>query len=582
MKLVTIIALGDSKWAEYALTCCLSIKAHNFKQKVGLITDGVCTKDLQYDIDRFFDYQTVVNYDIEDNAGKAFYTKVNLYELATQMCPEATEFINIDADCLMIPSNGVDEFFKEHEGRIFTAYCNDIYNFKSQSSQRNDYTFWCDPLEAKEYFGLVNPMPQLNTSFIYFSKCPLASSLFSTAKKVWHDQHFEYKKYRNVKPDELCFNVACSITNILPHQSPYRPIFMQFASENQQEVYIQHQYKALGFAGDKRPSDNFVFLYNRYANYYRDLFGVKEYKVTNQTQALPSNEIILPCVKRTIFRAGELVNSDSGVFNPDSIIHKDGYELTILRKEKNMDCYNKYGSSSAIPHCIVEFSNNTFLVEINMPKDNSRREDFRLFTWNNKTYSNYTKIENGKTFIAISELDITGDGMILEREVILPIEVGPIEKNWAFVSNLNNLYCVYSLSPLLVFTYFDGGWHLYNDGSTSKKIDFFHKSSICNSTNPILVDDYYLMFFHTKERGIYYHGAVLMDKQSLDIVYSTKNPIQMKNYAEGLHSGLIYVSGCVYLEESNTIRVLYGEADSHACYSDFDKDTLINAIKNDK
>jgi hypothetical protein len=499
------------------------------------------------------------------------------------MCPEATEFINIDADCLMIPSNGVDEFFNEHEGRIFTAYCNDIYNFKLQSSQRNDYTFWCDPLEAKEYFGLVNPMPQLNTSFIYFSKCPLASSLFSTAKKVWHDQHFEYKKYRNVKPDELCFNVACSITNILPHQSPYRPIFMQFASENQDEVYIQHQYKALGFAGDKRPSDNFVSLYNRYANYYRDLFGVKEYNVTEQTQALPSNEIILPCIKRTIYRAGELANSDAGVFNPDSIVLPDGDLLTILRKEKNFDAYKRYGASTAIPHYIVESKTSTYSAEINIPyMDSARREDFRLFEWNGKPYTNYTKIENGRTLICYSELNLIEGYMQAEKEVKLPIEVGNMEKNWAFVSNSNNLYCIYSLSPLLVFTCLDDKWYRYNDGSISKKIDFFHKSSICNSTNPILVDDYYLMFFHTKERGIYYHGAVLMDKESLDIVYSTKNPIRMKNYAEGLHSGLIYVSGCVYLKESNTIRVLYGESDSHSCYSDFDKDTLINAIKNDK
>jgi len=584
MKLVTIIALGDKKWAEFALNCCLSIKAHDFNQKVGLITDGVCCQDIQSDVDRFFDYQTIVQYkEVENPIEKAFYTKVNLYELAIEMCSEATEFINIDADCLMIPSNGIEELFKEHEGRIFTAYCNDVYDFKTQSAQRGDYTFWCNPLEAQEYFGLVNPLPQLNTSFIYFSKCPLVSNLFRIARRVWHDDYFNFSKYKDCKPDELCFNIACSITNVQPHASPYRPIFMQFASENQHEVYIQHQYKALGFAGERRPSDNFVSLYNKYVDYYRHLFGIKGFVVETEAQTVSNiKEIVLPCIKRTIYRSGELENSDAGVFNPDGIVLPDGNLLTILRKEKNFDAYKRYGYGTAIPHYLVQSKVATYSAEINIPYlDGARREDFRLFIWGGKPYTNYTKIENGKTFICYSELNLIEGYMQAEREVKLPIEVGVIEKNWAFVEVNKKLHCIYSLSPYTLFCLDNGGW-IKIKYAIESEIDFFHKSKICNSTNPILVDDYCLMWFHTKERGIYYHGAVLLNKYTLDIEYSTKNPIQLKTYAQGLHNGLIYVSGCVYLKESNTIRVYYGEGDSHACHTDFDKDILLNAIKTDK
>jgi len=583
MKLVTIIALGDKKWAEFALNCCLSIKAHDFNQKVGLITDGICCQDIQSDIDRFFDYQTIVQYkEVENPIEKAFYTKVNLYELATQMCGDADEFINIDADCLMIPSNGISELFEENKERIFSAYCNDVFDFKTNSSKRGDYTFWCNPLEAQEYFGLVNPLPQLNTSFIYFSKCPLVSNLFRTARRVWHDDYFNFNKYKDCKPDELCFNIACSITNVQPHTSPYRPIFMQFASENQHEVYIQHQYKALGFAGERRPSDNFVSLYNKYVDYYRHLFGITGFVVETETQTVSDiQEIILPCIKRTIFRSGELENSDAGVFNPDGIVLPDGNLLTILRKEKNFDAYKQYGHGTAIAHLLIQSKSAVHSAEVNVPYiDKARREDFRLFEWNGKIYTNYTKIEYGRTFICYSEVSPMGGFIQLEKEVVLPISVNAIEKNWAFFSIDKHLYCVYSISPYKIFYTVNSCSDWYRcDGVDEVKIDFFHKSHICNSTNPILVDDHYLMWFHTKERGIYYHGAVLFNKDTLQIEYSTKNPIQMKPYADGFQKGLIYVSGCIYLEETNSIRVFYGEGDSHACYSDFDKDVLFNAIK---
>ena len=584
MRLVTIIALGDSKWADFALNCCLSIKAHDLNQKIGLITDGVCCRDIQSDIDRFFDYQTIVQYkQVESHIEKAFYTKVNLYELATQMCGEATEFINIDADCLMIPSNGVDELFKENDGRIFSAYCNDVFDFKEGKCKRGDYTFWCNPLEAKEYFGLTSPLPQLNTSFIYFSKCPLASNLFSVAKKVWYDGYFGFSKYKDSKPDELCFNIACSIANIQPHIYPYRPIFMQFASENQHEVYIQHQYKALGFAGEKRPSDNFVSLYNKYVDYYRDFFGIKGFVVYPQTQEVSDvKEITLPCVKRTIYRSGELDNSDAGVFNPDAIFLPNGDFVTILRKEKNFDCYKQYGHGTAIPDLL----HNGRSVEIYIPyQDNARREDFRLFMWNGKLYTNYTKIENGRTFICYSELDAHSAKLSCEVEVILPIQVNTIEKNWAFFSKDKYLFCIYSLSPLKIFytSNICDGYAWFNCmGVKEQTIDFFHKSHICNSTNPILVGDYYLMWFHTKERGIYYHGAVLMNKDTLQIEYSSKNPIHFPSNFEGFQRGLLYVSGCVYLIDENKIRVLAGEGDAHAVYFDFEKDILIDTIKAEK
>ena len=85
MRLVAIIAIGDSKWGQMALNCALSIKSHDFNQKIALITDGCATKGMEYDIERFFDYQTIVNHkNCITPQEKSFYTKVNLYEIVFQ------------------------------------------------------------------------------------------------------------------------------------------------------------------------------------------------------------------------------------------------------------------------------------------------------------------------------------------------------------------------------------------------------------------------------------------------------------------------------------------------------------------
>lgn len=576
MRLVTIIAIGDKKFGQFALNCCLSIKAHDWKQKVALITDGYAIDGIVDEVNKFFDYRTTVSYsEYPTPQEKAFYTKVNLYEIATKICGEATEFIAIDADCIMIPSHGVKEWFDEHQGLAFTCWNNDVYDFKTNTTKRKDYTFWCNPLEAKEYYGLTNPMPQLNTSFMYFSKCPSASNLFSTAKKVWHDAHLKYTEYKGAKPDELCFNIACSINNILPHRTPYYPIFFQFASENQNELYIQHHYKSIGFAGQLRPSDAFVDLYNKYCDYYRDKFGVAPYKFDNSSKAVKDYaEIILDCEKRTIIRRGEAPLSDGGIFNPSSVYHNNRL-ITIFRKEKNLDCYQRYTHSTAIPHIIL---GDTMFDTSFANAEPARREDFRLFVFEHSLWASYSKIVGDKCSIAISRFDYTSKKFVDETSVGLPIKTTDMEKNWLFFEQAGMLYCIYSLSPYLLFVLEGKKWTRVDVKTPHLK--WFHSGYICNSTHPTEVDKYLLLWFHTKENGVYFHGAMLLDKETKEILHYTKNSIRMKDYAEGLHNGLIYVSGCVYRKDTDTVRVLYGEADSHSAYSEFDRQTLINAIKN--
>jgi len=565
---VIILAVGDSKWGQLALSLCLSIKANDSEQKVLLVYEESAVREIKPLLPRYFDYLRLVdcsNY--KSNHEKAFRLKTQIYDIAKTAVPIKNQFLMIDADCIILPSKKVSDWFVELEGTPFTAWCNDVYDFKTKSRNRNDYTFWCEPSKIDRDYGY---MPQINSSFVYFEICHQAELLFSIAEHQYKYPCVIYKEYKGVVPDEYAFNTACMECNLLPHQIPFYPIFFQFASEYQDISHIYHYYKAIGFAGEQRPSNWFVKLYNDTANYYRCFFGINDYLY--DFKPIDEGEIKLNGTLKCLAKAGELPNSDGGVFNPDGIIDKIGL-CVLVRKEKNLDAYKKtYTSNSAMPYMIGV--GDCLLIE-----SKTRIEDFRLFVFNNDIYSNYTHITSKSTSISISKIDMNS-GLFLEpMEINLPIKTNKVEKNWVFFECGKTLYCIYSLSPYKVFHFSKEMW--VEETVNQYPFDWFHKGQqICNSTNPIDIGEFYLMFFHTKEKSVYFHGAVLIDKVSLEIKHATKNSIHIMSNAKGLQDGLVYVSGFVYLEREQIVRVYFGEADWNAWQIDFNKGELVEAIIN--
>jgi len=87
------------------------------------------------------------------------------------------------------------------------------------------------------------------------------------------------------------------------------------------------------------------------------------------------------------------------------------------------------------------------------------------------------------------------------------------------------------------------------------------------------------MFFHSKENGIYYHGAVLIDKETKEITHSTPRAFNLPFNNEGLAKNILYLSGAIYLKDADKVRIYCGECDSNSIYYEFDKEKLIKQIK---
>jgi hypothetical protein len=586
-NLIVLIAVGEPIWADFSLNLCLSIKANDPSQKVGLLYQESTIKQLQPLFDTYFDEGRCIDPKGMKGHELAFYLKTRLYDLATEMAPNYDNYLFIDSDCLLLPSpnNPVERWFEKLHGLDFTMYCNDVYDIKTKTRKRKDYTFWVDPAKCAEVYGLTDKLPQTNSSFIFFRKSEITAKLFESVKEVYDNPKVEFTDYKNAHPDEFAFNIGCALNNIYPHKTHYRPIWFQFASEIQNTSYVAHYYRAMGFAGVNKPFDYVVKHYNELSAYYRDHFGiVPQFQIDAASFAIkdPNPIILKPTAKKTLYRRGDVDGSEGGIFNPDQVVNEWDDIITIYRTEKNMDAYGNYSAGTAMPYvtdCGTE-------VKVKLRKENPHRiEDFRLFTYLENIYCNHKIVVNGKQgerdmktalahFDEIGRFDFIGTPN-------LPIQLQKCDINWVFFSERERLYCIYQLQPYQLF-YSDDIEIWHKQDVVQPKLNWFHKNQfICNSTNPILVHGYYFMMFHSRESGVYHHGAVLINKDTKEIEYYTKNSIIIKDLSliEGWNKTILYVSGAIYFEETDTLRILFGEGDSHACYHEYNATEFIQAIK---
>jgi len=590
-NVIVTIAVGGNYWGNMALNLALSIKANSPNQKIALIYSDDAFAGIEPYADRFFDSAYRIFYDECKNPIElAFKTKTQLYDICQKMYPFASSFIFLDADTIILPDKKVEEWFEQHKERDFTSYCNDTYYYATKTRKRKDYTFWCDPEAVKPYFGIHKSakIPQINSSFLYWQISESANALFGASKELWEADYEGVQLYKGEKPDEFCFNVASAITGVYPHNNTYRPLFFSVFSEQHCSEYIHHFFKGFGLCGSGRQMEYIINMYNQHVAYYREHFGiVAKFALDIEKDDFkdPSPLDIHPFRKRTLYRQGELDNSEAGIFNPSGVVLKDK-RVTIFRKEKSFDAYRKYKNSSAIPHLHVLTEKEEYECELGLMgyDDGIRVEDFRLFMCNQIIMCSHSVVTRNNTpemNISI-RLSYINENMLCNiGEVNLPIQTGTIEKNWAFFGEGNRMWCIYSLSPYQIF-YADAadGWGEWKEHKALQPgIDFIHKGLISNSTNPVLIDGEYVMMFHTKENGIYYKGAVIIDAATKNITHYTKHTIPFSARNDGMHKGLHYVSGMAYLPKENLIRVWYGENDSHAGYFDYEKDKFINAIK---
>jgi len=591
MNLLVTIATGQRKYGDMALSLSISAKSNDHEQQTCLIYTDSAVREIEPLIQQYFDYTIRVS-DEENPIQQAFTLKTQLYDILNKAEISYDAAIFLDADSLILPDKKVSLWFDELKGKKWTCYCNDIYDYETKKRLREDYTFWCEPEKALDYWmPIVSPyemswtkLPQLNTSFIYWEDGAKAMNLFECAEMIMKNKStFEYQKYKDCKPDELCFNIACAVLNVLPHQQTYRPLFMQSFSSSNSLEYILHQYNAISFGGSGKYPDYLIKFYNRLTAYYREYNGIRlPFAYVQGTEKIHVEPLgIQPVNVKTLYRRGEVPNSNGGIFNPSAFTTSENIELTIYRMEQSHNPLKGYMNESAIPFVEISYNgiNEKRELELQGFSNGCRVEDFRLFGHKNIVCCSHTVIEKNLRKGMVARIGLS---QVLEKTlklnflVDLPIQQKSVEKNWLFFFDNEDMYCIYSLDPYLLFKFDGKEW--FSIPKNQPKFNWKHEGFICNSTHPVLINNYYLTLFHTKENGIYFHGACLLDKESKEIIHISKKCIPIQTCNEGIQPGLNYVSGAQYLKDKNIVRLFIGEGDSHSVYNDFNASELINAI----
>ena len=518
----------------------------------------------------------------------SFHTKLNIL----QLLPEGVdELLILDADTIILPGRRVKDWFEQLEKVDFTAYCNDNFDYAKKSRKRTDYTFWCDPMEAFYLFPIPidHKMPMINASFIYFKVCDRVKMLFDKALEIWNDsKNIVFQSFRDCKTEELCFNIACAVTGVMPHQITFRPIFFQYQAEDYSMESIFHHYRALGLAGEIVHDPNILNLYNRCSAYYRKLNGIVPVFEINQSMKgakiiVDDAPIQIPFIDKVVmFRAGDVDGSDAGVFNPDAVLINNNL-VEMFRMEQSFDAYNRYKQSTAT--ALLRDKDGMIKLERKGFEDGQRIEDFRLFNIGAYVFSNHhivTANHTEKMQCKIAVSSVGAKDLTLMKVIELPIKTAKVEKNWMFFAEgRESVYCIYSLNPYRIFRATSLADPFEEVVTESLGItEWFHNSYISSSTNPVRVGDVYVMWFHTKNIGVYFAGCCLIDAESKRITHYTRHSITLPfNKLDGFQKNLLYVSGSVYLPETNVFRVFAGENDTNAMYYDFDATTLINHVK---
>lgn len=260
MNAVILIGIGQ-EYLALALNCCLSIKANDKNVKVGLLYRG----ELSPLHTRFFDALQPLNYETTATDFEiASNAKAVIFNHATGLFPEAEVFIYLDSDVLMLPHRKASDWFEEHKDRGFTAYCNDMYEDGKRS--RTDGEFWCDYTKFKK-------IPQIKSCFIYFTKELIERLAEQEEKDIWA---VDYKEQKGAIPADFVFNSMCANYGFYPHQSTYRPICLTKFCFNLNEVYILHNYPAIGLDSSIYWDTRLVSMYNKLVDYYRSWAGIKD------------------------------------------------------------------------------------------------------------------------------------------------------------------------------------------------------------------------------------------------------------------------------------------------------------------
>lgn len=298
-------------------------------------------------------------------------------------------------------------------------------------------------------------------------------------------------------------------------------------------------------------------------------------------------------VKKSLIQSGQLGNHTAcSIINP-GVLYKDNQFSLLCRGEPDEQVwFGDFLACQATPlWCTLDDElnlTNSFPLSYQDIPPQSRPEDWRLFEYQGKLYSNhsvYTILDRDRWMIrsrpGISAVDLQRQKLELCWMLDPPFEPSPEEKNWSFFVHNGCLMCLYSFKPYILLEIDLKRGTVYKILEATLAYQWYDKGKfVGNSTNLVCWDDdYYIMFIHDylepkneQRNRSYMQYGILISKQTLLPTHVIPRPLIMGGDEPGRHPGVHYTSSLVNREDG--LYSFYGQGDSHIGMVLFNKDKL--------
>jgi len=295
---------------------------------------------------------------------------------------------------------------------------------------------------------------------------------------------------------------------------------------------------------------------------------------------------IIDLSEKHVLMGPGFMNYHGGVLNPGGLAHHDeiillprGELFSLEEIVRNLKCCVN-SNAPILVHLDKELyiRNSQIIPVIDYPDLNTTRlEDFRLFTFKKKCYSNFNIVKpdlNDETdpinlnvrrdIQAIGELDLDDGKLHYMGQVKLDFKMKKREKNFVYFEQDGILYMIYSFSPYILLKATHWPELTFKTvikekmGCTLKKDKDGMSGRL--SINPVEYDKNNLLLFVHRRSEKYSFWAVLIDRSSLIPTKITSQPVLTSDHAGGANPHIVYVTSVIMLGDD--ILLFFGEGDS--------------------
>ena len=268
-----------------------------------------------------------------------------------------------------------------------------------------------------------------------------------------------------------------------------------------------------------------------------------------------------------IMRPGDLPNSEGGIYNPGFCkFRKKNFLISRVEKftEKERGYHSLCFRTTSVPY-LSELNENFEVInsfELRVEGDYNRIEDFRIFTFRDKLYSNHiTAFNVNQIYPVLSEIDLNSKSMKILGQIEIDFKTNRVEKNWVFFEKNDELFLIYSLSPWIIFKIDVDNLKGTLIKNYPTKFNWNVSGFISSSTNPVNIKpNLNIMGFHSRDKNCIYHQGFVLFDDKLDFINSSTEPYISGGDYDTIHPNVIYTSSMTI--EGENLILFAGDGDT--------------------